>query len=152
MHDQDSLNYVFKGQWFRLSPKWNKNAMAISILDSKAKFFDKYEFTYQPKIIHFAGDEKPWYNLNFPNRKYYVHYLKLSGYPNPIFSEISTNKKIKLIKNIVKYYVNRYIHPFVPDIIEVILNDIVMMTLFFISILNPQLFKIYILKRWLKKY
>lgn len=152
MHDQDSLNYVFKGQWFHLAPKWNKNAMAISIVDSKAKYFDKYEFTFEPKIIHYAGEEKPWFNVWFPNKKVYDKYLYLSKYPNPSFTKISFTKRFHIWSNVIRYYINRYIHPIIPEIIEMFLKDIFMILQLCLSIFQPQKLKSLFLDRWLNKY
>lgn len=152
MHDQDSLNYVFKGQWFKLAPKWNKNAMAISIVDPKAKIFDRYEFTYEPKIIHYAGEEKPWFNIWFPNKKNYVKYLNLSNYPEIQFTKIPVSKRIHLWTNVGRYYLSRYIRPIIPDIFEIVLKDIFMIFQVVFCLFQPKKFKSVILNRWLKKY
>ena len=35
LHDQDSLNYVFKNQWYVLPYKWGVAPLSIAIIDKK---------------------------------------------------------------------------------------------------------------------
>ena len=39
LHDQDSLNFVFKNQWFVLPPKWNRGVMSFFQIHPGEKFF-----------------------------------------------------------------------------------------------------------------
>lgn len=79
-HDQDALNYVFKGKWYRLSPKWNK---FYPIFYDKTFFEnseDYYHFERNPMIIHFYHYFKPWNKFYWYGRKwrkYQKYYLKL---------------------------------------------------------------------------
>lgn len=98
LHDQDVLNYYFKDDWFWLPPKWNRIAMNLSCPDIREyKRFDRIEYIKKPMLIHYASfNLKPWYNLNYPDRHYYVEYLKKSGFINPRFTNVSYVKKIRM--------------------------------------------------------
>ncbi len=153
LHDQDALNYVFKDQWMELPPKWNKGAMSIAPMDSVLRDFDIREYVFAPKIIHYAGELKPWCDINFPDREYYIKYLALSGYPNPVFKHIDNATRLGGYRMIVKYYCSRYIRPLVPDIIEMIFFDIVRLCTFILTALfKPKSLKHLMLKYWLRKY
>jgi lipopolysaccharide biosynthesis glycosyltransferase len=153
LHDQDSLNYVFRNQWFMLPPKWNKTPMSIVPLYSDMKSFDYYEYLYQPGIIHYAGLAKPWFNFGFPDRNYYLHYLSLSEFNNSIILSKGYAYNIKTSFSVIKYYLNRFIRPVIPDILEIIFNDICfILILLFSLVFSPARIKHLFLKRWLSKY
>lgn len=81
-HDQDALNYVFKGKWFQLSPQWNRLYPSV-YPDSFFHSTEDMDAFEQPKIIHFGGILKPWKNIRWPlgnkYRKMYYCYLKKTG-------------------------------------------------------------------------
>lgn len=68
--DQDALNAVFRGQWRRLSARWNRYPAEVSRLDSTG-------------IIHYVGaDAKPWlepFEENLANRRF-QHYLETTSW------------------------------------------------------------------------
>lgn len=103
-HDQDALNYVFKNNWYRLHPKWNRpNTLSpneIEFLDKK----DKSEFKNNYKIIHYIDTPKPWENIRFtPFIKLYKKYLNKTKIK---FNATKTNnifiKYLKVIKINIK--------------------------------------------------
>ena len=78
-HDQDALNYVFKGAWYQLPPKWNKFNMNYIPAREFRDYRDRYEYNHQPVIIHFS-DYKPAERPFFIKyASVYRHYLQLSG-------------------------------------------------------------------------
>lgn len=80
-HDQDALNYVFKNQWYRLSPKWNKSNTATLELVDFYHILDKYEYLNDARIIHYIDEPKPWYGIiGTRYRRLYEFYLKKSGW------------------------------------------------------------------------
>lgn len=135
LHDQDVLNYYFKKKWFLLPPKWNRGAY-----DTKApcyndyKSFDHYEFKYNPMLFHYADLRiKPWYNFASPNKKYYVKYLKLSGYSPVFFQKGSMKLRISAYKCFLKNFVGLYIDPFVPTLLKIMIRDCKVLFLLLIS-------------------
>lgn len=96
--DQDILNHCCKGQILSLSHRYN--------LAPVLRYFPRYFIrTYQPAyycrsakeyreilqnpvMIHYLGDERPWFKGNFnPYRKLYDHYKKLSPWKDePLIS------------------------------------------------------------------
>ena len=124
LHDQDSLNFVFKNQWFVLPPKWNRGVMSFFQIHPGEKFFDYLEYDQTPQLIHYASNiAKPWYDVYFPERKYYLKYLYLSGFEGVKFDKRSFKQKIMVYESSLIYFLNKYIRPFVPNFIEIILKD-----------------------------
>ena len=87
--DQDAINGYLKGRIKTISPAYNLftnyRYFSYDTLTKKAGWFRRiprkvYEHAIShPRIVHFAGDERPWkrYNLN-PYRALYDIYLKLT--------------------------------------------------------------------------
>lgn len=82
-HDQDALNFVFRGSWIRLEPKWNHfNIFHIRLKDM---FKDKAEyqaFFHKPCVIHYSDKYfKPWFKTPLiPFKNTWFKYLKLSAW------------------------------------------------------------------------
>lgn len=145
LHDQDSLNYVFKKQWFLLPPKWNKVSISFLPNINGLSYFDIYEYVYVPKIIHFSSEAKPWLKMSFPYSKEYHYYLKLSEYENPQFLSLSLKERLKFFMWNIKYYVRKFVLPFVPKFILFILNDIASIFVLLFSLTNKEKMRKYIL-------
>lgn len=100
LHDQDVLNYCFKGKWFVLPPKWNH--VAGQILPNKSimyKDFDYIEYLYRPMLIHYAAPKlKPWVNVTYPDSSFYHQYLTISGFQRIILKHISFKERIHFLK------------------------------------------------------
>jgi lipopolysaccharide biosynthesis glycosyltransferase len=152
MEDQDVLNHEFRGHWFKLPYKYMRTPMAIASLDKQQKWADIEEYVFHPVIIHYAAHVKPWLDIPIPDGKYYWEYVKRSGFPNPkvIKTLPQYRRPIRMAK--VRYYLNAYIHPFVPDIVEIILRDLVDILVGFSYSFRPSAFKAYRIRRWLRKY
>lgn len=111
LHDQDVLNYYFKGKWFLLPPKWNRYAFLNRALRCEGyRLFDYKEYTLDPVILHYAAaDMKPWYNCLIPQKKHYVKYLQLSGYDNILYKKVAYSKKLTLLILTVKNVIGNWL-------------------------------------------
>ncbi len=153
LEDQDALNSVFRNHWFQLPYKWAKTPLSCGVVDHNVKRFDQYEYSFSPRIIHYAGPMKPWCDVWFPERKHYQHYLKISGFPNPKVKNVDRAFKLRTYKNVLRYYVNRYLRPLLPDILEMIIKDILNLFKLILSLIKgPKCLDRFILNRWLDKY
>lgn len=152
MQDQDALNYVFRDRWFVLPFKWGKMPFAIAPIDKKQKWFDIKEFVEKPCIYHYSAHVKPWLDVWFPDKHYYWEYVKISGFPNPKKTHANRQLRIRIYKSVTRFIINKYIRPFIPDIVEILLKDIYNIILFTLNILRPKRFKDLMLKRWCQKY
>lgn len=152
MEDQDVLNHEFRRHWFMLPYKYGKAPMAIVPLDKNQKWKDIYEYVFDPSIIHYATHVKPWLDISIPDGEYYWKYVKLAGFENPKITQASERNR-KMIKNTkMRYYINFYIRPFIPNIFEIVLRDVFDIIVLVSYIFRPKAFKIYQIKRWLAKY
>lgn len=153
LHDQDSLNYVFRSQWLKLPYKWGVTPMSVCPMDNDQRDFDRFEYAFSPKIIHYAAALKPWKNLWFPDKKYYIRYLYESGFENPNFTEVSLKYKLSTYKDIIRYYISKYVFPFIPDILMIPCRDVIfLLRLFIASVSHPAKAKRLMLQRWLQKH
>lgn len=109
-HDQDALNYVFKGKWFRISPKWNRMNMVVmdfSVFQTKK---DKREYVEDVRIIHYAtlGDLKPWKNISLiPLRCEYLRYKALTPWKNEPLQPVKTSKAF-LYGVLLSFYIDDF--------------------------------------------
>ena len=152
MQDQDALNYVFRDSWLHLPYKWGKTPLSIAPIDCTQKWFDIREYVESPCIYHYAAHAKPWLDVWFPDRSYYWKYLGLSGYPNPQTTHANRQLCWRIRKGVIRYYINKYIHPLIPDVIELLLRDIIFYISLLLKLFNPIRLKEYLLLRWYYKY
>lgn len=152
MEDQDVLNHEFRGNWFQLPYKYGYAPMSIANLDKKQKWSDIVEYAFDPAIIHYATHVKPWLDIRIPDDKFYWHYVKLSGFPNPQKTKASKINKKRIQKTKLRYYLNYYFRPFVPNILEIIILDLFDLMKMISVLSSPQKFNLYRLQRWLSKY
>lgn len=125
LHDQDAFNYLFKKDWYLLPPKWNKASNSYLPAINGVAYFDIYEYVYNPKIIHFSSQAKPWLQIKLPYSDLYRKYLNISEFPNPVFKRIATKERIKFYTWNFKYYFRKYIIPFIPNVLLIILGDVI---------------------------
>lgn len=152
MEDQDVLNHEFRGCWFELPYKYGRTPMSIAPLDKSQKYADIKEYVFHPAIIHYAAFVKPWLDIRIPDDKFYWKYVKLSMFMSPQKTKVTKDNRSKIRKLKFRYYVNFYLHPFIPDLIEMFVRDVLGLLKLFAFIFRPNLFAEYRLKRWLKKY
>lgn len=153
MEDQDMLNHEFHKCWFQLPYKYGYTPMAIAPIDKNQKWIDIKEYVFSPSIIHYSAHVKPWLNIRIPNDKYYWKYVRLSGFPMPKKTKVSKANKKKIQKAKIRYYLNYYIRPFVPNLIEIILMDCWNLISFMLNLFrSKQTRKEFLIRLWLKKY
>ena len=154
LHDQDALNYVFRNQWLVLPPKWNRGVLSFFQILPNEKLFDYEEYDITPKLIHYASNiAKPWYKVCFPERSYYIKYLKLSEFKGVKFDKRTFSQRMKVYKASIIYYMGKYVRPWVPNFIELIIKDILdIIIMLFLLVGNPLMFKKKMLLRRMSKY
>lgn len=153
LEDQDALNYVFRGHWFQLPYKWAKTPLSIGIIDQNMKIFDQLEYAFSPRIIHYAGPMKPWCDVWFPERKHYLCYLRIAGFSNPKIKHVDRAFRMRTYKNVLRYFANRYLHPLLPDVVELIFKDFFSLFKLVFSLLKGlKSINRFLLYRWLDKY
>lgn len=88
--DQDVLNKNFLGNVKFIDPKWNVIGMNDDhFLHLAAKDQDAYlNSVGEPCIVHFAGGDKPWHNLNNPFGHYYWYYLRKTPWYEVTFTAL----------------------------------------------------------------
>lgn len=109
-HDQDVLNYVFKGKWYRISPKWNRMNMVVMDLSAFQTKKDKREYVKDIRIIHYAapGDLKPWKDIYFiPLQREFLHYKALTPWKKELLQPIK-GSKVLLYSILFGYYVDNF--------------------------------------------
>lgn len=152
LEDQDVLNHEFRNHWFKLPYKYMRTPMSIASLDRQQQWSDIEEYVSHPLIIHYAAHVKPWLDISIPDGKYYWKYVGLSGFPNPVKSRTLDRYRWPIRKAKIRYYINYYIHPFVPDILEMLLADLYNIFKAISLIFQPSKFRSYRIGRWLHKY
>lgn len=152
MEDQDILNHEFRGKWLQLPYKYGKTPLSVAVLDTDQRMYDILEYVNDPSILHYSAKLKPWLNVWFPDRHYYLDYLAQSGFPNPKFIAISSTYRRKVYLDNVRFYVNRYVHPLVPDLIEMVLVDVLNICKIVAHLVRPSLWRGILVKRWMDKY
>lgn len=153
LQDQDALNFVFRDSWFMLPYKWGKTQLVVAPIDKIQRSFDIYEFAEKPCIIHYAGHIKPWYNVWFEERNYYWLYVRKSGFKHPVVTKLSKSLYLKMHILVLRCMINKYLRPCIPDILEIILKDILNILIFLSScIQGPRKLRCFIIERWKEKY
>jgi len=152
MEDQDVLNYVFRKHWFQLPYKYGYTPMSIASLDKSQKYADIFEYVFSPSIIHYAAHVKPWLDIRIPDDQYYWKYVKLSGYPHPAKIQCQERYRKAIYFTKIRYYLNFYLRPFIPRILEYLLEDFFDLLVLISYGFGRKGFKKYRLKRWLAKY
>lgn len=152
LEDQDALNFVFRRHWFALPYKWGKTPFSIAPLDQDLAAFDEDEYTTDVRIIHYASPLKPWLDVWFPDRKYYIKYLKKLNLAHPKFQHVTSSVRIKTKIACVRYFINKYIHPLIPDFIEIPIKDVARYIRLIISVGNSTKLKLTLLYLWINKY
>ena len=152
MQDQDALNFVFRDHWMQLPYKWGKTPLSIAPIDHSQKWFDIKEYADKPCIYHYAAHAKPWLDVWYPDRRFYWEYLKLSEFPSPKPTHANRQLRWKIRLGLARYAMNKYVRPFIPNIVELIISDILQFFKFIFSIIFPSCMSTYMLKRWCQKY
>ena len=134
LHDQDVLNHIFRKQWFRLPPKWNR--IVFNIVPGGPQFgykrSDIREYFHAPMVVHYANKVKPWYDMWMPMRSYYRKYLKKSGYINVKFEKFGLKQRFEFDYVILRYLYKYYVLPLIPQLLFLLFHDIYILIALFI--------------------
>ena len=152
MQDQDALNYVFRDSWIHLPYKWGRTPLAVAPADKAQRLFDVIEYVSHPCIIHYAAHVKPWLDVKFPLQEHYWKYVALSGFPTPQKTHANKKTRRMIMKSLLRYRINKYIRPVLPDLLEMLFWDIYHFFSLIINIFRPKRLKEWLLKRWSQKY
>lgn len=152
LEDQDVLNHEFRNHWFKLPYKYMRTPMSIVRLDKNQRGDDISDYVFNPVIIHYAAHVKPWLDISIPDGKYYWKYVRLSQFPNPVKTRTLDRYRWPIRKAKIRYYINLYGRPFIPDLLEILLVDIYNIFKGLILLFRPAKFKRYCIQRWLHKY
>lgn len=96
--DQDVLNIIANGRVLILDQKWNvEHDRARKRLNemqrSPMQFYNEYlEARKDPKIIHYAGGEKPWNVVECDMSEYFWQYARTCVFYETIISRLALNK------------------------------------------------------------
>lgn len=116
--DQDVLNFLAQGKVHFIDMSWNvlfdwHNRRINEIISQAPRdVFNKYmESRKNPKIIHFAGPNKPWQSLRCDFAEVFWQYAKMSPFYEIIFSntivgitQAKKKKQHKLLKKLVNFF------------------------------------------------
>lgn len=88
-HDQDVLNHICKGQIKYVSQEWNvlmdwqepgRSRMEILKMAPRMLYEEYVDARKAPKMVHYAGYQKPWDVVGCDMAEYFWEYAKLSPY------------------------------------------------------------------------
>lgn len=108
-HDQDVLNFAYRGNIKHIPQEWNvmmnwekKNISRMDILKkAPLSLYEEYTKARQnPKIVHFAGYQKPWNEESCDYAEFFWEYARKSIYYEYLLSGLSSKAKNKRAKNI----------------------------------------------------
>lgn len=94
-HDQDALNYVFKNNWKRLPPQYNRFYPSYY---PRSRFRSKQEIEEfeNPAVLHFCWYIKPWHKVKWWPSKYnqylHIYYTYAKEIPDGIPQPLSNLK------------------------------------------------------------
>jgi lipopolysaccharide biosynthesis glycosyltransferase len=102
LNDQSALNAIVKGEWLPISPIWNWMFASYTHLTNE----------FDPAIIHFIGDHKPWNDhrarFNPVYRQDMRHYLESLGFSDFVNEVPSLHKVRRVIKQAVYSSASRF--------------------------------------------
>ena len=99
-HDQDGLNVILHDKRLPLIPEWNQQ-IGIYVINQEllCDIFGCDNFKralYNPAVVHFNGNEKPWWYLcGHPYKQKFLDYLKKAGLSTK-YKDVSLINFIKL--------------------------------------------------------
>jgi lipopolysaccharide biosynthesis glycosyltransferase len=107
--DQDALNKNLVGKVKFLDYGWNTVTIDEEHRANLTKMDNALYFQSQksPKIIHYAGLDKPWSNFNNPFAYYYWFYLRLTPWYEEVFLNYLNKNAKKILKRKKKNFLFR---------------------------------------------
>lgn len=102
-HDQDALNYIFREDKFILHPKYNFQDGFIKKENTLFELYQNYWLDFDPVIIHFTGNLKPWHiGSKHPYKFLYKRFIHISKLDKYYF-------KIYLSKNNLRWMIRHFL-------------------------------------------
>ncbi|WP_419308094.1 glycosyltransferase family 8 protein [Chromohalobacter israelensis] len=104
--DQDALNEVLEGKWYRLEPEWNFQPTAYSAVEKRYAHLTEYLPALKaairyPRIVHFIGAVKPWHaRCVHPFQDDFIVYSTLTPWPiekSALRSTLPWGRRIRLL-------------------------------------------------------
>ena len=102
--DQDVLNILCEGKVYYLDESWNtmmnhsddnKSRLKVAKMAPRIIYLNYLKARKNPKIVHFAGYQKPWQYLNCDMSDYFWKYARRTMF----YEEIITKAALKYSKN-----------------------------------------------------
>ncbi|MDI5920883.1 glycosyltransferase family 8 protein [Halomonas sp. LR5S13] len=103
--DQDALNRVLAGDWYRLEPEWNCQPTAYAAVEKRYAHLVPYLPALEvairhPRIVHFIGAVKPWHaKCVHPLQEDFIAYSRHTPWPidrKALRSSLAWSKRIRL--------------------------------------------------------
>jgi lipopolysaccharide biosynthesis glycosyltransferase len=83
-HDQEAMNAVFAGKWGEISPQWNQTPLLFGYSSWEESPYQELDYSnavYDPYIVHFASNAKPWNSFEkHPHRDLFFDYLDMTDW------------------------------------------------------------------------
>jgi lipopolysaccharide biosynthesis glycosyltransferase len=83
-HDQEAMNAVFSGKWGEISPQWNQTPLLFGYTSWEESPYQELDYSnavYDPYIVHFASNAKPWNSFEkHPHRDLFFDYLDMTDW------------------------------------------------------------------------
>lgn len=104
--DQDALNQVLEGNWYRLSPDWNFQPTAYAAVEKRYAHLVPYlpaieDAISHPRIVHFIGAVKPWHaTCTHPFQQDFIDYSLHTPWPidsKTLMSSLPWLKRIRMV-------------------------------------------------------
>ncbi len=114
--DQDILNHVYQKKIVYLDQEWNclmdwrkGNAGRIHVLkEAPYELYEEYqEARKAPKIVHYAGFQKPWNQANCDFSEYFWKYSRQTEFYEEVLARHNETQSLALIKEQLEEYKKR---------------------------------------------
>ena len=113
--DQDVLNFLLQGKWFKLAPYWNAQEAFFrdyTIIELQITQEDFQKTRFDPALIHYTGSGscKPWhYYCNHPFKQEYYKYVEPTPWKffRPTAKPSLMRRLFRKLKSSVKKVLNR---------------------------------------------
>jgi|SRR5690625_920657 len=105
LHDQAAFNAIFKNDWKEIDYKWNYQVSMILSNHEELEITQKkyLELYYNPSIIHFTSNSKPWQLRNsHPYKKEYLKFYQ-KFYDDKLDRKVYIIDVLKRIKEFILY-------------------------------------------------
>lgn len=104
--DQDALNQVLAGDWYRLAPEWNFQPTAYAAVEKRYPHLLPHLASLEtairhPRIVHFIGAVKPWHAMCVhPLQEDFIAYSRDTAWPidsKALKSSLSWSERLRMV-------------------------------------------------------